>query len=127
MPSVWLQEDLNGPPSCLPQCTLLAQRSHVEEPAQDGEVALDNLWQVQDWLFRPRVAARQPPDRRLEKRPACRPIGACKVASERSSSALVLRAGRRIRAHAGTRSANSMRRARLHFALRAEWRQRETP
>ncbi|BDT73359.1 hypothetical protein os4_29080 [Comamonadaceae bacterium OS-4] len=49
---VWLQEDLNEPPSCLPQCTLLAQRWHVKSRHKDGEVTLDNLWQVQDWLFR---------------------------------------------------------------------------
>ena len=49
---IWLQEDLNEPPSCLPQCTLLAQRWHVKSRHKDGEVTLDNLWQVQDWLFR---------------------------------------------------------------------------
>ncbi len=49
---VWLQEDLNDQPSCLPGCTLLAQRWHVKSRHKDGEVTLDNLWQVQDWLFR---------------------------------------------------------------------------
>nr|CBA27511.1 hypothetical protein Csp_A02640 [Curvibacter putative symbiont of Hydra magnipapillata] len=49
---IWLQEDLNEPPSCLPQCTLLAQRWHVKSRHKDGEITLDNLWQVQDWLFR---------------------------------------------------------------------------
>lgn len=49
---IWLQEDLNEPPSCLPQCALLAQRWHVKSRHKDGEVTLDNLWQVQDWLFR---------------------------------------------------------------------------
>lgn len=49
---IWLQEDLNAPPSCLPDCTLLAQRWHVKSRHKDGEVTLDNLWQVQDWLFR---------------------------------------------------------------------------
>jgi len=49
---VWLQEDLNEPPVCLPGCTLLAQRWHVKSRHKDGEVTLDNLWQVQDWLFR---------------------------------------------------------------------------
>ena len=49
---VWLQEDLNAPPSCLPGCTLLAQRWHVKSRHKDGEVTLNNLWQVQDWLFR---------------------------------------------------------------------------
>lgn len=49
---IWLQEDLNEPPACLPGCTLLAQRWHVKSRHKDGEVTLDNLWQVQDWLFR---------------------------------------------------------------------------
>jgi 4-amino-4-deoxy-L-arabinose transferase-like glycosyltransferase len=49
---VWLQEDLNQPPSCLPACTLVGQRWHVKSRHKDGEVTLDNLWQVQDWLFR---------------------------------------------------------------------------
>jgi 4-amino-4-deoxy-L-arabinose transferase-like glycosyltransferase len=49
---IWLQEDLNAPPSCLPGCTLLAQRWHVKSRHKDGEITLDNLWQVQDWLFR---------------------------------------------------------------------------
>ena len=49
---IWLQEDLNEPPSCLPHCTLLAQRWHVKSRHKEGEVTLDNVWQVQDWLFR---------------------------------------------------------------------------
>ena len=49
---IWLQEDLNEPPACLPGCTLLAQRWHVKSRHKDGEVTLDNIWQVQDWLFR---------------------------------------------------------------------------
>ncbi len=49
---VWLQEDLNTAPSCLPRCRLVAQRWHVKSRHKDGEVTLDNLWQPQDWLFR---------------------------------------------------------------------------
>jgi 4-amino-4-deoxy-L-arabinose transferase-like glycosyltransferase len=49
---VWLQEDLNEAPSCLPHCTLAAQRWHVKSRHKSGEVTLDNLWQPQDWLFR---------------------------------------------------------------------------
>ena len=49
---VWLQEDLNEPPACLPHCALLAQRWHVKSRHKEGEVTLENLWQVQDWLFR---------------------------------------------------------------------------
>lgn len=49
---VWLQEDLNEAPSCLPHCTLVAQRWHVKSRHKSGEVTLDNLWQPQDWLFR---------------------------------------------------------------------------
>jgi 4-amino-4-deoxy-L-arabinose transferase-like glycosyltransferase len=49
---VWLQEDLNEAPICLPRCTLVAQRWHVKSRHKSGEVTLDNLWQPQDWLFR---------------------------------------------------------------------------
>jgi len=49
---VWLQEDLNEAPACLPTCGLLAQRWHVKSRHKEGEVTLANVWQVQDWLFR---------------------------------------------------------------------------
>ncbi|APW43964.1 ArnT family glycosyltransferase [Rhodoferax saidenbachensis] len=49
---VWLQEDLNEQPSCLPRCTLLAQRWHVKSRHKSGEVTLDNVWRPQEWLFR---------------------------------------------------------------------------
>ncbi len=49
---MWLQDDLNELPSCLPHCTLVAQRWHVKSRHKDGEVTLDNLWQPQQWLFR---------------------------------------------------------------------------
>lgn len=49
---VWLQEDLNEAPACLPACSLLAQRWHVKSRHREGEVTLANVWQVQDWLFR---------------------------------------------------------------------------
>jgi 4-amino-4-deoxy-L-arabinose transferase-like glycosyltransferase len=49
---VWLQEDLNEAPSCLPRCTLVAQRWHVKSRHKSGEVTLDNLWSPQEWLFR---------------------------------------------------------------------------
>ncbi len=50
---VWLQDSLDQPqPSCLPGCTLLGSRWHVKSRHKDGEVALDNLWYPQQWLFR---------------------------------------------------------------------------
>jgi 4-amino-4-deoxy-L-arabinose transferase-like glycosyltransferase len=49
---VWLQEDLHDRPSCLPDCELLGQRWHIKSRHKEGEVTLDNLWQVEDWLFR---------------------------------------------------------------------------
>ena len=49
---VWLQDDLDEQPSCLPHCTVVAQRWHVKSRHKDGEVTLDNLWQPQQWLFR---------------------------------------------------------------------------
>ncbi len=49
---IWLQDDLHEQPSCLPACTLIAQRWHVKSRHKDGEVTLSNVWQVQEWLFR---------------------------------------------------------------------------
>jgi hypothetical protein len=49
---VWLQDDVDATPSCLPGCTLVAQRWHVKSRHKDGEVTLDNVWYPQQWLFR---------------------------------------------------------------------------
>ena len=49
---VWLQTDRDEQPSCLPRCTLLAQRWHVKSRHKEGEVTLDNLWYPEQWLFR---------------------------------------------------------------------------
>ena len=49
---VWLQDnDDEDAPSCMPQCTLLAQRWHVKSRHKAGDVTLDNLWYPQEWLF----------------------------------------------------------------------------
>lgn len=50
---VWLQDSLDQTqPSCLPRCTLLGSRWHVKSRHKTGEVALQNLWHPNEWLFR---------------------------------------------------------------------------
>lgn len=49
---VWLQNSAEGSqPSCLPTCTVIAQRWHVRSRHRSGEVTLQNLWYPQQWLF----------------------------------------------------------------------------
>ena len=49
---VWLQDDEDQEqPTCMPECTLLAQRWHVKSRHKSGEITLDNLWYPQEWLF----------------------------------------------------------------------------
>lgn len=49
---VWLQDELDSAPSCLPQCTLLGARWHVKSRHKSGEITWGNLWYPQEWLFR---------------------------------------------------------------------------
>lgn len=49
---VWLQDELDSAPSCLPTCTLLGARWHVKSRHKSGEITWDNLWYPQEWLFR---------------------------------------------------------------------------
>jgi 4-amino-4-deoxy-L-arabinose transferase-like glycosyltransferase len=49
---VWLQDDEDQEqPTCMPGCSLLAQRWHVKSRHKAGEITLDNLWYPQEWLF----------------------------------------------------------------------------
>ena len=49
---VWLQDDEEQEePTCMPGCTLLAQRWHIKSRHKSGEITLDNLWYPQEWLF----------------------------------------------------------------------------
>jgi len=49
---VWLQENEDDAPSCVPACRVLGSRWHVKSRHKSGEVTLDNLWYPQQWLFR---------------------------------------------------------------------------
>ena len=50
---VWLQDELEeAAPSCLPHCRVLGWRWHVKSRHKSGEIAWNNLWQPDQWLFR---------------------------------------------------------------------------
>jgi 4-amino-4-deoxy-L-arabinose transferase-like glycosyltransferase len=49
---VWLQDDDDQEePTCMPHCTLVAQRWHVLSRHKSGDITWDNIWYPQEWLF----------------------------------------------------------------------------